>query len=64
MTDLTSSQLRALRERLGLTQAELAKQIGTTRNTIARWERDKMRPSTYAHVTALQELAQKTRAGK
>ena len=34
--------LRAIRKRLGLTQAELAKQIGVTGNTLARWERDEL----------------------
>ena len=34
--------MRTIRKRLGLTQAELAKQIGVTGNTLARWERDEL----------------------
>ena len=30
--------LRAFRKRLGLTQAELAEQLGVARNSVARWE--------------------------
>ena len=35
---MTPDQLKALRARLGLTQAELAEQIGVERNTVNRWE--------------------------
>lgn len=34
--------IRQLRERMGWTQARLAVEVGVTRNTIARWERDEM----------------------
>lgn len=34
--------LRAIRKRLGLTQVQLAKRIGITSNTVARWERDEL----------------------
>jgi DNA-binding XRE family transcriptional regulator len=34
--------LRWRRERLGWTQEQMAKAVGTTRNTIARWERDEV----------------------
>lgn len=33
----TPARIRALRERLGLTQAQFAARLGTTRNTVARW---------------------------
>jgi transcriptional regulator with XRE-family HTH domain len=36
---VTGSQLRAIRQELGLTQAELAETIGVRPNTVARWER-------------------------
>lgn len=37
------ADLRLRRESLGLTQAELAAALGTTANTIARWERGELR---------------------
>jgi transcriptional regulator with XRE-family HTH domain len=40
---MTGAQLRWRRKRLGWTQTEIAKAVGVTRNTIARWERDEMR---------------------
>ena len=45
--------LKKIRERHGLTQAELAEQIGTTQQTIARWESGKAEPS----LAALRDLA-------
>jgi transcriptional regulator with XRE-family HTH domain len=37
--EVDPSQLRARREELGLSQAELAASLGVTANTVARWER-------------------------
>ncbi|WP_323032415.1 helix-turn-helix transcriptional regulator [Paracoccus sp. (in: a-proteobacteria)] len=45
--------LKALRERSGLTQAELAQRVGTTQQTIARWEAGKAEPN----LAALRDLA-------
>lgn len=45
--------LKMLRERHGLTQSELAERIGTTQQTIARWENGKAEPS----LAALRDLA-------
>lgn len=39
---MNGDQLRDARARLGLTQAGLADLIGTTGNTIARWERNEV----------------------
>jgi transcriptional regulator with XRE-family HTH domain len=39
---MTGAQLRWRRKRLDWTQAEMAKAVGVTRNSIARWERDEM----------------------
>lgn len=38
VTTMSGRELRAARERLGLTQAELAKVVGVQRVTVARWE--------------------------
>lgn len=35
---MTSSEVRQIRKRLGLTQAELAAQLGVTASSVARWE--------------------------
>lgn len=35
---LTGAELRKTRLRLGLTQEELAKELGVQRNTVTRWE--------------------------
>jgi transcriptional regulator with XRE-family HTH domain len=43
---MTGAQLKWRRKRLDWTQAEMAKAVGVTRNTIARWERDAMRITT------------------
>lgn len=36
---VTATQLRTLRTALGLTQVQLAEQLGVTSTTVARWER-------------------------
>lgn len=36
---MTPSDLSALRKTLHLTQAQLARELGVTRNTVNRWER-------------------------
>lgn len=40
--ELTGPELRMLRGKLGVTQEELAVLLGTTGNTVARWERGEM----------------------
>jgi transcriptional regulator with XRE-family HTH domain len=37
---MRGSELRRLREQLGLSQAKLAERLGVASNTVARWERD------------------------
>ena len=39
---MKGKQLRSIRKKLDWTQAELAKALGVTSNTVARWERDEM----------------------
>ncbi len=46
-------RLRLARERHGLTQSELAGRLGTTQQTIARWEAGKVEPN----LAALRDLA-------
>jgi len=42
---MTSTQIKELRKSLGYTQARLAEEVGLTPNTIARYERDELKPS-------------------
>jgi transcriptional regulator with XRE-family HTH domain len=39
---VTGNELRQIRKRAGLTQAQLAERVGVTRNTIARQERNEI----------------------
>ena len=39
---MEGKELKQIRQRLGLTQVELAEQLGVTANTVARWERDEV----------------------
>lgn len=41
----TRSAIRARRRELGYNQTELARRLGTTRQTIANWEAGRTRPS-------------------
>ena len=40
----TGQQIRAARERAGLTQGELAQRVGVTLRTVGNWERDEVSP--------------------
>jgi putative transcriptional regulator len=42
---MTGAQIKELRKNLGYTQARLAEELGVTANTVARYERDELRPS-------------------
>jgi putative transcriptional regulator len=42
---MTGTQIKELRKNLGYTQARLAEEVGLTPNTIARYERDELKPS-------------------
>ena len=42
---MTGPQIKELRKSLGYTQARLAEEVGLTPNTIARYERDELKPS-------------------
>jgi DNA-binding transcriptional regulator YiaG len=43
MANMTAADLKHRRDRLGLTQSELAERLGVTWNTVARWETDQRR---------------------
>ena len=43
---MVSDRIRLLRERRGLTQSELAKQLGITRSSVNAWEQGISVPST------------------
>lgn len=47
---ITVSALRRRRERLGLTQAQLAEAMGVTWNTVARWETGQRRIPKIASI--------------
>ena len=42
---MTGAQIKELRKNLGYTQARLAEELGVTANTVARYEREELRPS-------------------
>jgi transcriptional regulator with XRE-family HTH domain len=39
---MTGAQVRALRKKMGWSQADLAKAVGVARNSVARWERNEL----------------------
>jgi transcriptional regulator with XRE-family HTH domain len=51
--ETSMKRLKQARQRYGLTQSELAERLGTTQQTIARWETGKAEPS----LAALRDLA-------
>lgn len=51
----TGANIRALREKFGLTQDQLAEKLGVTRESVHRWETDKM-TARDRHVSRLIEL--------
>ena len=40
-----ATYIRSSRKNIGLTQKELAEQVGVSMNTVARWERNESEPS-------------------
>lgn len=41
---ITGSEIRRIRESMGLTQLQFAAVLGTIGNTVAKWERDEATP--------------------
>jgi len=58
MHDHMGAAIRRLRSKLGLTQEELARELGITVGTVNRWENGRFRPSKLARHTIL-EFARK-----
>lgn len=52
----TSEEVRSLRQMMGITQEELAKEMGVTEFSVWRWENGK-RPITEAHTKLLRLIA-------
>jgi putative transcriptional regulator len=63
---MTGVQIKELRKSLGYTQARLAEEVGLTPNTIARYERDELKPSPpVLKLLRLLELSQElSKAGR
>ena len=63
---MTGAQIKELRKSLGYTQARLAEEIGLTPNTVARYERDELKPSPpVLKLLRLLELSQElNKAGR
>ena len=52
---MDANKLKDLRKKLGLTQKELAEELGVLTNTLARWEQGERAPSR-SSLTLLKEL--------
>ena len=52
--------VRKLRAQLGLTQAQLAAKLGTTRQQVTRWENGKHRPGRMSQMLIRSLAPQKT----
>jgi DNA-binding transcriptional regulator YiaG len=57
---MTGSQLKKLREQIGLSQAELADALGVATMTVSRWEREVQAPPPYVEL-ALAELKRRVK---
>jgi transcriptional regulator with XRE-family HTH domain len=59
---MTGEDLKIWRKKVGITQIELARQLGTFQETISRWERDKR--SIPSHLSlALEALENRLKRG-
>lgn len=47
---MTPAEIKALRQRLGLTQEEFARKLGVSFPTVNRWERGHFNPSRLAEA--------------
>jgi transcriptional regulator with XRE-family HTH domain len=53
---MTGEELRECRERLGLTQAELACEVGVRSDTLSRWERSERKIPKTVEILVLKYL--------
>lgn len=60
---MTPAQMKSVRSRLGMSQAQFAKALGVERNTVARWENGRRKISKLASA-AIEHLTCKRRNGK
>jgi len=60
---MSGKELRRLRERLGLTQKELAEAIGMQKNSVARMERDERPILKTTEMTVRYLLVMKSKKG-
>ena len=61
--DVKPQEIERLRQRLGLTQLELAKWLGVTESSVSLWEAGKRRPRGPAH-RLLRLIAELSRDGE
>jgi DNA-binding transcriptional regulator YiaG len=59
-----SAMLKDVRDQLGLSQEDLAHELGVSFSTVNRWENGHFRPSRLARARLDDFCAQKTREGK
>jgi DNA-binding transcriptional regulator YiaG len=62
---MKGKELRAIRDRLKLTQVQFAELVGVTSNTVARWERDEvaMREPTARFIQSIYAAGKKRGKG-
>jgi putative transcriptional regulator len=61
MTKLGAPDIRQLREALGLTQEEFARELGVSFSTVSRWETGRGRPSHLA-IHRIEEARERLRS--
>lgn len=50
MSTITAEEIRAIRQRLGVSQSELAERMGLTRDAVANWENGRNSPNGASEV--------------
>jgi transcriptional regulator with XRE-family HTH domain len=60
---MTAQDLRECRERLGLTQAELAREVGVRSDTLSRWERGERKIPKTVEILVVKYLVPQSKKG-
>ncbi len=60
---MTGEELRTFRERIGMSQEQLAKELKVARNTVSRWELEERKIPEFLEL-ALQTIERKLTKGK